>query len=367
MVNKLTLSLLLIFSITNIYGQIILKPGFDADEYRTMLKISERQMDSVRLPYNLPWPAGYNRNYQSGITGMDNRFEVWENKNQHIIVISIRGTTTESISWVENFYAGMIPAIGKIKIDSSGFKDYKVAENPNAYVHAGWMIGMMSLAPDIIVQIRHYYDIGYRNFIIFGHSQGGAIAFLFRSYLQYMNNPLPTDITIKTISSAAPKPGNLYYSYDYAHITHGGWGLRVINTLDWVPEVPFSIQTMDDLNKLNPFIQVNNALRKMSLLKRIYLKRAFKKLDKSTKKARNVYIKYLGYQAFALVKDHIPEADLPNYSNSFDYSTAGTPVILVPGRAYFENYLPNATMGVFNNHLMYPYFLACLETFPERD
>lgn len=365
--KKLIISSLIIFIHINFYGQYQLKPGFNADEYRTMLKISEQQLDSSGIEINLPKPAQFNIIYKSPIKGLDNRFEIWVNPKTKLVVISIRGTTLKSISWIENFYSGMIPAQGKIKVDTNGYMDYKVAENADAYVHAGWMIGMMSLAPDMISQMRKQYDAGYRNFIIFGHSQGGAIAFLFRSYLQYMSNALPGDMIIKTMGSAVPKPGNLHYAYDFEYINQGGWGLRIVNALDWVPEVPFGTQTMEDINALNPFIKADEGFKKLSFFKRIYLKRIYKKLDIITKKTRKRYTKYLGYKIFELVKDHLPEADVPKYSNSYYYTTAGTPVILKPGEAYMNNYLPIAKFDVFNHHMMYPYYLASLETFPERD
>jgi hypothetical protein len=363
----LIFSIILLFTSSNFYGQNLLKPGFDPDEYKTLLKISERQMDSTRFELNLSWPANYSRVYKSPITGMDNCFEIWLNSKNQTIVLSIRGTTTESISWIENFYSGMIPSEGSLKVDSSGFKKYKVAKNSKAYVHAGWMIGMMSMADNMKSQMMKYYDQGYRNFIIFGHSQGGAIAYLFRSYLEYSEQSMPYDMILKTISSAPPKVGNLYYAYDYEFITQGGWGIRVVNSLDWVPEVPFGTQTLTDINDLNPFSDVDAAFKNMGFFQRIYLKSVYKKLDKSTKIAKKRYTKYLGIKAFKLVKEHLPEAEIPNYSNSYAYTTVGSPIILIPGDAYFANYLPKATMGVFNHHMMYPYWLAAMETFPEKD
>ena len=358
--------LLFYFSSLTLLAQIRLAPGFNADEYRTFLQISERQQDSTMFKLRLSWPAQYKRVYVSPVSGLDNRFEIWLNKQSNLCVVSIRGTTTQSVSWLENFTAGMIPAEGQLQIDSTGPKKYKVANMPNAYVHSGWMIGMLSMADDMLAQMRKHYKSGYRNFVIFGHSQGGAIAFLFRSYLAYLENPLPRDIALKTYCSAAPKPGNLYYAYDFNHLTQGGWGLRVVNIYDWVPEVPITTQTLDDINPVNPFNQLDGAFKSMKLLKRMYVKSKYKKLVKSSNKARKTYIKYLGDKTFSLAQQHLPKAVKPDFANSFAYFTAGTPVILVPGDAYKNNYLKKEKQSIFIHHLMYPYWLACMETFPER-
>ena len=90
--------------------------------------------------------------------------------------------------------------------DSSEFQ-YKLAEEKDAYVHVGWLTGLAALMPTMKEQIMKYYQQGVKQFIIMGHSQGGAIAFLARSYFYYAED-MPHDIVWKTYCSAAPKPGN---------------------------------------------------------------------------------------------------------------------------------------------------------------
>ena len=365
--KKVVLSILILTISLYSFGQTRLQPGFDAEEYRMMLRLAERQIDSLEFPYKLDYPIGYQRVYQSEIVGLDNRWSLWVNKSKGQLVVCIRATTMSSESWLENFYSGMIPAKGKLKIDSSGYFNYKVADDSTAYVHAGWMIGTAALAPDIVSKLREYYDMGYRNTIIFGHSQGGGIAFLVRSYIEYMDSPLPPDMLLKTYCSAAPKPGNLYYAYDFDRITFGGWGLRVVNTLDWVPEVPFGIQSLNDANEINPFANVNEAFKTIPVYQKIYLKSIYRKLDKSTMKAQKRYTKYMGIRTYELVKSYLPESEIPEFTGSYSYITAGTPVILRPGQAYLENYVPSARQNIGLHHFFYPYYLVSLEVFPERD
>ncbi|HPN72156.1 MAG TPA: hypothetical protein PLZ32_21680, partial [Saprospiraceae bacterium] len=74
-------------------------------------------------------------------------------------------------------------------------------------------------------KIDSLYKTGTKEFLIMGHSQGGAIAYLMTSYLYNLQQlgQLPIDIKFKTYCSAAPKPGNLYYAYEYEAMTQGGW------------------------------------------------------------------------------------------------------------------------------------------------
>ena len=91
-----------------------LLPGFDKAEFLELLKISSRQGDSLYNP-DLPPPLVYNQVYRSQKMGLDNRWDLWVS-DQSLAVISIRGTTAETISWLENFYAAMVPAKGQLKL-----------------------------------------------------------------------------------------------------------------------------------------------------------------------------------------------------------------------------------------------------------
>ncbi|MCK5856019.1 MAG: lipase family protein [Bacteroidales bacterium] len=355
------------WGLSTLSTQSILKPGFDPTEYRDMLRISMRQADSTKHAYPsllAAYPTA-KMVYQSPEVGIYNQWEMWITPN-NIGVISIRGTIAKMESWMENFYSGMIPAEGRIKIDSSQYFDYKLADDSMAYVHTGWTIALAAIGPDIVSKINDYHSQGITDFIIVGHSQGGAIAFLLRSYLHYLKQPLARNITIKTYCSAAPKPGNLYYAYDFDLITRGGWALRVVNTEDWVPEMPFSIQTLDDVNEVSPFNNGDALFKNVSFAKRMYLEHAYKKMDKSTKKAQKVYTQYLGNKTYEFVTKTLAFHEKPNFVKSFNYSTCGTPIILRPGNAYRNNYLKNKKQHIFINHLIYPYYLITLEMYPER-
>ncbi len=65
-------------------------------------------------------------------------------------IISIRGTTGDMVSWLENGYAAMVPAQGSLKLDNTFTFDYHVADDSRATVHVGWLTGMAYLSRDVL-------------------------------------------------------------------------------------------------------------------------------------------------------------------------------------------------------------------------
>jgi pimeloyl-ACP methyl ester carboxylesterase len=331
-----------------------LRPGFDPKEYEQLLRITALQADTPWTKVVVPHPENCRLVYRSPVTGMENRWDLWLWSDETAI-ISIRGTNGTAASWLENFYAGMIPATGALHLNDSTDFHYKLAKDSSAYVHAGWTLGMASLAPDIVAHIKEYYRKGIHAFIIMGHSQGGAIAFLLRSYLQYLDDPaFPKDIVIKTYCSAAPKPGNLNYAYDYDFITRDGWGFRVVNPRDWVPETPFSLQTTNDYPAVNPFRNVKKALRRQKFFIRLAVSYMYGRLDRSTKRASRRMQRILGKMAYKQVRKTVKGYARPGFVNSHNYMPAGTPVILYPQPGYDEKF-PFDGKNMFVHHMFAPY------------
>jgi predicted lipase len=381
--KKIILSLCLLANCLCTQGQIILKPGFDPGQYIRLLEITHKQTaglyptpekpthdstasrsanDTIHLPA-IPPPAGFRLVYRSPETGLYNRWALWLRDDSAVAVISIRGTIMNTASWMENFYAAMVPATGEIQWNDSVTFHYKLAEDPRATVHAGWLLGLASLAPTILQEIRRYEKLGVKQFIIFGHSQGGALAFLVRSYLHYLpEGALPKDIVYKTYCSAAPKPGNLYYAYDFDYITRGGWAFRVVNARDWVPETPFSIQTLEDFNTVNPFQNIKPALKHRSLLVKLYAGHVFNKLDRSSKKANKKFRRVLGHTVYKQIHQTLPEFREPVYAKSMNYMTAGTPVILM-SYADYDHDFPFDGKNVFIHHGLKAYYLLTMHQY----
>lgn len=331
-----------------------LRAGFDKEEYIELLKVSARHGDSSY--YNsIPAPEKYQFQYRSPVVGLDNQWDLWTSPD-NIAVISIRGTTVNSISWLANFYAAMVPARGELKIGENDTFAYDLADNPKAAVHVGWLVATAFLARDILPRLDSCYEAGYRDFIILGHSQGGAIAYLLRSYLNGLQkqHQVPADIFIKTYCSAGPKPGNLYYAYDYEALTANGWGFNVVNDADWVPETPISVQTVNDFNTTNPFVNIKPIIRKQKFPKNIFVRYAYNRMYKPTRRAQRNYQKYLGAMVARSIKQHISGFEAPPYYPSINYMRAGTTIVLKTTPAYFEKY-PDSPEQVFIHHFHPPY------------
>ncbi len=161
----LTLLCLTIFFQASIGQNRLLRPGFDKQEYLELLKITARQGDSPWTKINTPASEKCNLVYRSPTMGLDNRWDLWM-ANNGIAIISIRGTTLNTISWVENFYAAMVPAIGSIRISNTDTFSYQLAKNPRAAVHTGWLIGTAFLSKDILPKMDSLYKTGCKNIII---------------------------------------------------------------------------------------------------------------------------------------------------------------------------------------------------------
>lgn len=337
-----------------------LKPGFEQAELIEMLKVTGGFYDTLVIGE----PTRCKRVYRSPVVGLDNKWELWQ-RDDGVGVISLRGTTLNPLGWLENFYAAMVPATGQLQLGPNEPFSYKLARNPRAAVHAGWLIGMAYLARDIMPKLDSAVKTGTREFIVTGDSQGGALAFLVTSYLHsQMGNRLPADLRLKTYSIAGPKPGNLYYAYDYEAITSGGWGFNAVNSADWVPEIPMSIQTSDDFNRTNPFTGIPQAIRSQKFFKRVALNYAFKKLDKPTRKAQREYQRFLGGYMEKIVQKNLPDYRSPTYYQSNHYVRTGQTVVLLADEAYYQQF-PDDPKKLFQHHLLKPYlYLAEKLTYP---
>jgi hypothetical protein len=332
------LLLVLLFPASYISAQT-LQPGFDAAEYREALTVTFSQGDTTRS-YRTPEVKGYTLAFRSPVVGLANRWDLWTRNDGKLAVISVRGTVANTASWVANFYSAMSPAQGSLQLNDSTKFTYQLAAAKDAAVHTGWLISLGHLAPTIEQQIKEQHAKGVRQFLLVGHSQGGAITFLLRSYLhfQVQKGALPADIVLKTYSSAAPKPGNTAYVYDYDFITRGGWAFNVVNAADWVPESPISIQQLIDMNQTNPFSNVGSTLGSQSFFVRLYAKNMFNKLRKSTANAQDRYEKYLGDRVYKLARKTLPQLREPAYAPSMNYMRAGVPIVLVPDSAYHQRF-----------------------------
>lgn len=336
-----------------------LTPGFDRLEYLELLRLNATLVDST-FNKSVPKPKQFRWIYRSPLIGLDNRWALAIDKN-NTAVIAIRGTTNTTISWINNFYAAMTPAIGWcIRQPGDTFK-FHLAENRQAAVHIGWLTSLAYLCKDILPKIDSLYLHGSRDILITGHSQGGAIAYLLTAHLRRLqaSDSLPKDIRFKTYCSAAPKPGNLFFAYDYERMTRHGWAFNVINTADWVPETPVSVQTLRDLNPVNPFADVRTIAKTLPFPKNIMARILYAQLSKPSLKAQRRNNRYLGKYLARTVKKHLPLYQPPPFFPSSNYIRTGITIVLKPDSMYSAR--QNVTsQNLFIHHLFSAYYNLAL-------
>jgi len=336
-----------------------LKPHFDRDEYKELLYISAKTNTPDGMVFDIPPPEHHTRIYRSESMGLDNRWDLWLNDEKSIAVISIRATTRKIESSLENLYAAMVPATGEIVLSKTESFKYSLTPDKKAAVHVGWLIGMAFLSRDIVPKIKSLYSEGIKDFLLMGHSQGGAINYLLTAHLYSLQRQgkLPNDIRFKTYCSAAPKPGNLFFAYYYEHIT-GNWAFNVVNSADWAPETPISIQTLYDFNDTNLFKGLKEYIRKLKFPENIIMKRIYTQLDKPTRKAQKKYEKYLGRMTSKFIKKKLPEFVPPKYSESNNYVRTGKTVVLYADDDYYKKFpMVAEDFAIHHNFNAYLYLL----------
>lgn len=362
--------ILFLFFLYNIAGSPVasaqvLKPGFDKAEYIEMLKINQKAhiaLDKWSDTASFPMPEQYRFLYRSPRVAFDNIWDLWVNKSKSVAVIAVQGSIQTEASFLANLYAAMIPAKGELQLDKNKSFKYALSEQPAAAVHVGWLVAMAYLSESVEHQIDSCYKAGIKEFILTGHSQGGGITFLLTAYLESLKKEgrLPGDIRFKTYCSAGPKPGNLSFAYDYEQMTAGGWAYNVVNSADWVPDVPFSIQTVADFTSVNPFRGAKAMIRKQKFPKNIALRHVYNRLDKPSRRAQKNYQKYLGKMMAKMVHKQLPGFVTPKYYNSNYYVRTGSTIVLYADETYFKVYsnAPN-NPNIWEHHLPKPYlFLA---------
>lgn len=320
-----------------------LKPGFDKEEFIDLLNIGAHTTTNKKYFDSFELPQKFSLLYQSNQIGLDNLWQLWLSKDS-VAVISIRGTTTTSLSFLANFYAAMAPAKGVLNLEKDFSFAYNLSNNDKSAVHTGFLISTAYLARDIIPKIDSLYKyMGVKEFIIAGHSQGGAITYLLTSHLENLKETgqLPKDIKFKTCTSASPKPGNLFYAYDFENLTKGGWSYNVVNTADWVPEAPFTVETIKDYSEKNPFKNAKAMIKKQKFPTNIALRYVYGRLTKPSYKAQKNYEKFLGKMISKRIKKALPEFIAPTYLKSSNYVRTGTTIILYADSAFYNSFPDN--------------------------
>jgi hypothetical protein len=232
------------------------KAGFDLGEALDLVTLCALIEGHASLPQPASWTIVYD---SPEISLLTEKWQLWRN-SEGAFAIAVRGTVPDPGSIAEDLISFLAQAAGTVTAGQQRI-GYKFAADPHASVHAGFALGALLLLKDpangILAKLASTVPQGSQIYIT-GHSQGAAVGTLLRSYLAYApDRPADKNYTYKTYVFAQPKPGNDHYACDFeSAFCNEGLAFRVTNSLDWVCQVPFTIEIPSDINTPNPLSAV---------------------------------------------------------------------------------------------------------------
>lgn len=275
-------------------------------------------------------PEGYQKVFESEVVGMDNLFQVYENGTTG--VINFRGTISTFSSWLENTYSAMIPIKGKMKINRKKTW-YQFAEKKGAAVHAGYGLSVVLLSPVLLQQIKALNEKNIYQIYLTGHSQGGALAHLFRASVPYLpEGSISPKNSFKVYAFANPKCGNKEFSEEYNRLySSNGMSFSVINPSDLIPRLPLHYGEDGALSykKIKGVIQGKEDLESVLRMGKNY---ALHKIERKVKRYSRITNKIIE----KIVSKNNVKIKMPKYVKDINYYQVGT-VELLETFPYPEN------------------------------
>jgi Lipase (class 3) len=193
-------------------------------------------------------------------TLLDNYWQVWQNQSDATqYAIAVRGTVESAASVLADLLFPLINARFDLKLGPISLPFY-LARNEGdsavkAGVHSGFALSLLLMLfttdRPLFVTLGQLVQSG-NDVYITGHSQGASIATLLTSLVRH-STVFFKGPAYKTYTFAPAKAGNDHYAYDYARLAGvDGYGWAVTSTQDWVPQAPFALEWIADLNTPNP-------------------------------------------------------------------------------------------------------------------
>jgi hypothetical protein len=228
--------------------------GFNLAEASDLLYMCDQVYPQ---PLGVPQPPGFTQRWGSTpifkppFAFLSQFWELWQNNSvPSTYAIIVRGTVLTFASVLEDLLSFLVPATDSFTVGGITVS-YKFAADVKASVHAGFALGTLLLLNTPLVGILAQLKLlpPQSNIYIAGHSQGAGAAVLLASYLNYAAPDLQTMYSLKTYAFAQPKPGNDHYETDFGDLfCNTGLAFRLTNSLDFIPQLPFTWESPTDLN-----------------------------------------------------------------------------------------------------------------------
>lgn len=260
------------------------QPGFDFDEMRTLLEIAQQTYAGIAPSKGAPPVPAPPANRQldtdltpKGATLLDNYWQVRRNQGEdNQYCIAVRGAVATAPSVLEDLLLPPVRVRLAISLAHWGIPlnlDFDLAcdeaDSPVvAGVHAGFALGLMSIlfttnAPLWVTLLGFPEDA---RIYITGHSQGASVALLLTSFVRH--SELFSFKHDKTYVFAPAKPGNDHYAYDLGRMACvRGLAYSAVSTQDWVPQVPFTLEGLEAINRPNPLAAFPNGCTEVSTVR----------------------------------------------------------------------------------------------------
>ncbi len=269
-------------------------------------------------------PTYYQKIYTSKALGMDNIFQVYADTINKKGIIHFRGSSSKKISWLENFYATLIPSKGVLKVDGESF-NYNMSNAEDAYIHAGYTIGFLSMEKGVLEQIDILNSLGIYTIFITGHSQGGAIAHICMAYLDQLPKEKSKQANqFKVYAFANPMVGNDKFAADYnSRFCDTGLSYLIHNPKDVVIKMPIASNDTTFLQSLVDDLSTNPELASQAFI----LQAAFALM----KNQINTMVTTMLDNVEGEVINEIGPIELPKDSQKqMQYSHTGNQIIIEP-------------------------------------
>jgi hypothetical protein len=250
-----------------------LKPGFQFAEAQLLLEIAQHayagtpSLSEVMATCGVPAVPEPSTNWAvrkdltpTNSTLLDNYWQVWQNQSDTTqYAIAVRGTVASAASVLADLLFPLINARFDLKLGPISLPFYLARDEGDsavkAGVHSGFALSLLLMLfttdHPLFVTLGQLAKPG-NDVYITGHSQGASIATLLTSLVRH-STLLFKGPAYKTYTFAPAKAGNDHYAYDYARLAGvDGYSWAVTSTQDWVPQAPFTLQWISDLNTPNP-------------------------------------------------------------------------------------------------------------------